>query len=78
MSLAIFLKPIEKWRKNYRKLIKFSSQKASQRKGNRKENLFKKNGTIDASRRKYSGDINQEYSGLKKGREILGPFTSLP
>lgn len=72
------MKPKDKWRKNYRKLIKFSLQKASQRKGKCKQTLFNENGTIDASRRKSSGDRNQEHNGLNKGREILGSFTSLP
>ena len=78
MSLATFFKPKEKWKENYKKPIKFLSQKDSRRKGKCKQTLFNMNGTIDVNKRKSSGDINQEYNGSKKGREIPGSFTSLP
>jgi len=78
MSLEIYSKLREKWKKNYTKLIKFSSQKASQRKRKCKRTHFNKNGTKDANMRKSSGDRNPECNELRKGRETLDSFTSLP
>lgn len=64
--------------KNYRKLIKFSSQKASQRKEKCKWTHFNENGTTYVRRRKSSRDKNPECNGLRTGREIPGSFTSQP
>jgi len=60
MSLATFLKPKERYKENYKKLIKFSSRKDSQRKGKDKQTFCSKNGTTDANRKKSSRYRNLE------------------
>ena len=73
-SLVIFLKPKEKLNKNSKGLIRSSSQMVLPRKGKLKPILFRRNGKIGACKRRFSGDINREYSGLEKGKETKSFF----
>ena len=47
-------------------------------KGKRWQSHSSRSGTTNAFKRKYSGDRNKKYNGIKKGRETQNSFTDPP
>ena len=71
-------KPKEKLSKNFRRLIRSSSQKVLPRNGKFRLTLFRMNGTIGACKRRFSRDRNRGCSGLEKEKGTRSFFIDQP